>query len=103
MTSPDLFKNAISIALLVIQIILVLITVWIIPVRLKLCKSGAFKFLFFVLFAWTAYTMLAILFDGYLRNDVPGIGYLVVGFISGVLGGFVYMVRCIRQVMTNDA
>jgi hypothetical protein len=37
------------------------------------------------------------LLDGLSGNDVPGIGYLVEGFVSGLIGFLVYVSRSSRQ------
>lgn len=90
------FKSAISIGLLILQIGLFVATVAILPLRVKLSRSGAFTFLLWSVVGWVLYTVLAMLGDGYLGNDVPGFGYLVIGIIAGTIGIIVYLIRWSR-------
>ena len=45
----------------------------------------------FISFFWGMWRV--VVFDPATSNDVPGIGYWVVGFILGVIGLFFYSVR----------
>ena len=65
-------------------------TVWFFPTRLTTKWFGIVIFIFTVSLLWFAYAVLAMVIDGLLGNDVPGVGYLALGFVSGVIGFFVY-------------
>ena len=56
----------------------------------------------FISFFWGIWRV--VVFDTATSNDVPGIGYWVVGFMLGVIGLFLYGVRRFftRQASTQD-
>jgi len=97
MNDLSFFKLAISIGLLFLQIALVVLTAWVLPMRIKPGKGGVITFIFFSFIGWVFYTILAMFADGYLGNDVPGIGYLVIGFIAGTIGIIVCLIRWFRR------
>jgi hypothetical protein len=46
--------------------------------------------------AWLAYAVVAMLFDAKVNNDVPGAGYLVVGFAAWVIGSIILGLRATK-------
>ena len=80
-----------------LQLLLIAFTVWFLPTRLTTKPLGLLIFILAVPLLWVAYSGLALLVDGLIGNDVPGIGYLLLGFVSGVIGLFVYVRRRSRE------
>jgi hypothetical protein len=95
-TSP-LLLHALGLGSLVFQILLLGFTVWFLPTRLTVRRVGLLIFVLGLPVVWLAFSVLAMLLDGLTGNDVPGVGYLVEGFVSGVIGFFVYVRRRSRE------
>jgi hypothetical protein len=45
---------------------------------------------------WMGYAVAAMLFDSKVNNDVPGIGYLLPGFLGWLIGTVIFGVRRAR-------
>jgi hypothetical protein len=63
---------------------------WIVP---RGHGARVFGYPLLVAFFWCFWRML--LFDPAIKNDVPGIGYLFVGFMLGTIGLALYGLRCL--------
>ena len=50
---------------------------------------------------WMAYAMIAMFFDSWRRADIPGFGYLVLGFMAWMVGSVIFMVKAIRADLAN--
>ena len=86
-------QNALGVLSLLLQISLMAFTAWFLPTRLTTRSYGFLIFIFVVPAAWLCFSVLAMLLDGITGNDIPGVGYLVEGFISGAVGFFIYASR----------
>ena len=83
--------SALSIGLLLLQIVLIACTAWFLPRRLPKRWFSLPLFILITLIVWISYAVGAMLFDGLVQNDVPGIVYLIPGFLSGIAGAFVHL------------
>lgn len=93
MQATAIINHIAGLGCLALQLVLIAFTVWFLPTRLTTKWVGGLIFIVAVPLLWLAYSVLAMLVDGLLGDDVPGIGYLVLGFISGVIGFMVYVCR----------
>ena len=91
-TSP-ICLHALGLGWLALQILLLAFTAWFLPTRLTVKRVGLLIFVITIPVIWLAFSVSAVLVDGLTGNDVPGVGYLVEGFVSGVIGLFVYVRR----------
>jgi hypothetical protein len=82
--------------LLLLQLGLFAGTAFIAPVLLR---PRLTIYLFYSVFAavlWLAYTIGAMFFDSAVHNDVPGAGYLFIGFVSWFIGTAILGFRAAR-------
>ena len=79
--------------LLFLEIALFALTVWLLPTRLRTKWYGYFVFLAIIIPLWLGLAVISMLFDGIAGNDIPGIGYLLLGFLAGGIGSIVYLRR----------
>jgi hypothetical protein len=88
--------SAISWLLLFLQIVLFATTA-LAPFRFRpnFLRYFVFSVLGFVV--WFAYAIAAMLFDSKVKNDVPGIGYLIPGFLGWLIGTVIFAVRRTRN------
>lgn len=82
---------------LALQLSLIAFTVWFLPTRLTTKPVGVLIFILAVPLLWLAYSIVQMGLDGLMGNDVPGIGYLGVGFVSGMIGFLFYVRRRSRE------
>jgi hypothetical protein len=82
---------------LALQVSLIAFTVWFLPTRLTTKPGGVLVFILAVPLLWLAYSILQMGIDGLMGDDVPGIAYLGVGFVSGMVGFLVYVHRRSRE------
>ena len=97
MKTTPFVQNALGVLSLLIQIFLIAITAWFLPTRLTTRKYGFLIYIFGVPAIWICFSVLAMLADGVTGNDVPGVGYLVEGLISGLIGFLIYGSRLSRK------
>ena len=88
--------SAISWLLLAVQIALFAGTALVAPIVLRPRLLRYCVYSVVAAAAWFAYAVVAMLFDGKVNNDVPEIGYLLVGFFGWVIGSFIFGVRARR-------
>ena len=81
-----LLPVTLGLGVLVLQIAVIVFTVWFLPTRLASKRFGLGLFIGAVPTTWFGYSVAAMLLDGLIGNDVPGIGYLLLGFVSGLVG-----------------
>jgi hypothetical protein len=88
--------SLLSLLLLGLQVVLFGVTAFIAPfvVRPNLWRYLAYSAL--VALTWLAYAVAAMLFDGKTKNDVPGIAYLLHGFLGWLIGTVIFGVRAVR-------
>jgi len=79
--------------LLLLQALMLVATAFVLPMRLPLRFIPYFFYTIGVGAAWLAYAVLAMLFDGVVGNDIPGIGYLLLGFLGWALGSAIWLYR----------
>jgi hypothetical protein len=82
---------------LALQLSLIAFTVWLLPTRLTTKPVGGLIFILAVALLWLAYSILQMELDGLMGEDVPGIAYLGLGFVSGLVGFLVYVRRRSRE------
>ena len=75
-----------------VQIVLLLVTL-IYPWRIRREQyTRAFGVAFFLAFLWAIWRV--IIFDPATHNDVPGMGYVAVGFVEAVIATCLFLLRC---------
>src|SRR5438034_3619544 len=79
--------------LLVLQIALFAVTALVAPMVLRPRLLRYLAYCVIAAVAWLAYAVAAMLFDSKAKIDVPGIGYLLVGFISWLIASIIFGVR----------
>jgi len=86
-----------SVLLLATQLVLLAATMLLGPLFLRprwiayLLYTGAVGIL------WFAYAVVAMFFNSKAGHDVPGIGYLVIGFIGWIIGSVIFLFRIRRN------
>jgi len=78
---------------LVLQILLIAFTVWFVPTRVAAKHLPPFLCILGVPLLWFTFSFLALYLDGLSGNDVPGVGYLIEGFVSCAVGFVVFAFR----------
>ena len=89
--------SQISWLLLVVQVVALACTALVAPVMLRPDRS---RYLVYTMAAgvfWLAYAVGAMLFDSKTGNDVPGIGYVLVGLCGWIFGTGVFLFRARRS------
>ena|SRR5205085_7562585 len=97
MQTNTVVNHIASFGALALQLLLIAFTVWFLPTRLTTKWFGCLIFFVLIPLLWLAYSVSAMLIDGLVGSDVPGIGYLLVGFASGVIGFCIYVRRRMRE------
>lgn len=75
-------KVMVSVRLLIIQIALFVGTAWLVPARLRLSWLWYFLYTLASAVLWIAYSLAVLFFDKNSGNDVPAIGYLLLGTLA---------------------
>jgi hypothetical protein len=95
---PTVVENRINgLFCLALQLSLIAFTVWFLPTRLTTKRVGILIFLLAVPLLWLVYSCLQLELDGLMGEDVPGIAYLGLGFVCGMVGFAVYVRRRSRE------
>jgi len=102
MNNKSAWLSAFSWALLAAQVVLIAFTAWFMPTRLRRTRAGFVIYILSTLIAWSCYTALAIVCDTLAGNDIPGIGYLVLGAVSGFIGIIIYARRPDEVAMKSN-
>jgi hypothetical protein len=82
--------------LLALQVVLFTATALVVPIVLRPRILRYFAYCAIAAVAWLAYAVAAMLFDSTAKIDVPGIGYLLVGFVAWLIGSVIFAVRAAR-------
>jgi hypothetical protein len=77
----------------ILQLVLIAFTVWIVPTRVAAMRFRPLSCILGVPLLWFAFFFLALYLDGLSGNHVPGVGYLIEGFVSCVIGFLVFLYR----------
>ena len=83
--------------LLILQLVMLAATAFVVPLILRPRWTGYFLYTIGAGILWLAYTVAAMLFDSKAGKDVPGIGYLLIGFVGWGIGSAIYLFRMNRQ------
>src|ERR1043166_7190788 len=97
MTSISFSHLVVGTGALLLQLVLIAFTAWFLPTRMTTKWFGLPVFLITISAVWLGASILLLLADGFLGTDVPGIGYLGEGFVSGIVGLFVYVPRLAKR------
>lgn len=84
------WSSLLSWLLLIVQLGLLASTAFIAPVLLRPRLFTYIVYSVLVAVVWVGYMLGATFFDGKVGNDVPGIGYLLIGFIGWLVGSAVF-------------
>lgn len=82
--------------LLIIQLVLLACTAFVGPFVLRARWLGYLLYTVVAGLLWFAYTIAAMFFDSKVGNDVPGAGYLFLGFVAWLVGSVIYIMRIRR-------
>ena len=85
--------NALSIALLLIQILAFIWVAFLAPWRLQMRWWTFPVYTICSALLWILITIASMLLDSRMQIDVPGIGYLVLGAISWTIGAATMLLR----------
>lgn len=88
----------ISLLLLVMQVLLLVGTMFFGPLFLQACWKPYLCYTIVVGVVWFAYTIVAMVYNSEAGIDVPGFGYMVVGFIGWIFGSAIYILRIRRRI-----
>jgi hypothetical protein len=94
--------SAVSILLLLVQIILIILTWWYIPMRIQLRAVGLLLVAVITPAIWFAYSVLALFVDTWLGNDGPAVVYLLLGFFSTLVGCAVFTCRWVIKKFVSE-
>jgi vacuolar-type H+-ATPase subunit I/STV1 len=95
--------SSLSWLLLAVQIALFAITASVAPIVLRPRLVGYCVYSVTAAGAWLAYAVAAMRFDWTVNNDVPGVGYLLVGFAAWLIGSLIFGIRAQRTKRENAA
>jgi hypothetical protein len=89
--------SQISLLLLAIQILLLVGTAFLGPLLLRPSGVNFIIYSLIVLTLWVTYAVAALFFNSGVGRDVPGAGYLIIGFVGWIVGSTIYLLRFIRR------
>jgi hypothetical protein len=83
--------------LLAAMLALLIATGFIAPRKLRPSFLNWFVYTVAAAILWLAYAIGAMLFDSKTGQDVPGIGYILPGFLGWILGSWTFYSRALRK------
>jgi hypothetical protein len=84
-------KSVVDFSLLAVQIGLAVCTAFVLPLTLRPRWIAYSLYTLGTAVVWLVYSVLMLFCDGWLGKDMPGIGYLLIGFLSWCLGSAIYV------------
>ena len=90
--------SQVSWLMLVVQLVLLTVTAFVAPLKLRPRIGRYLCYTIAACVAWLAYAIAAMLFDSKAGHDVPGIGYLLIGFLGWLVGSGIFLVRAVESI-----
>src|SRR5258708_5275433 len=90
-------KFFVGILLLVIETAFIICTAFVGPLRLRPHWVAYALYTLSAIVVWFLYAIAMMFADAALGNDVPGFGYVALGFISWVVGSVIFVSRILRK------